>query len=87
MAKDVKGSFTKPETTKKQKEIDQYQSHEQSVLAERLKKYEQVQTKNNELFEDAAFGEEGVDYVRTTNGGPVDPRKPNMKVLERELKA
>jgi hypothetical protein len=35
------------------------------------------------------MGEEGVDFVRTTNTnkGSLDPRMPNSKVLERELKA
>jgi hypothetical protein len=59
-------------------------------LADRLKQYAQVQEKNKEFFDELQIGEEGVDYIRTADSnskGSADPRMPNVKVFERELKA
>lgn len=90
LADNVKGSFQKPETSKKQRELDSYQSHQQSVLAERLRLNEEVHEKNAKLIDDLQMGQEGLDYIRGANPnqkGPIDPRLPNPKILEREIKA
>lgn len=55
-----------------------------------MAEYNRVQAKNKDLFDDLAAGEEGLDYIRSAaskDRGPADPRMPNVKVFERELKA
>jgi len=46
-------------------------------------KYEKVAAKNNDLMKEVMQGEEGVDYMVTSAS---DPRLPNDKVLEKQIR-